>query len=180
MDKLIEEFKVKVVEPGCSPGSGRFGILIELQNDISEVLPYVNSSVVDGYYDHDNHILIWKEAFQAYAFHPKEIGIARIDDPLQAGQIADELVGKINQIWQNRHNISPSFSERRLPTTIALFKLLPKINCKQCGFSTCLSFDEALRTGQIELETCTALLLPKYADNRANLLSILRLNKPST
>jgi len=39
-------------------------------------------------------------------------------------------------------------------TGIQIFKLLPKTNCKECGFPTCLAFAMALAAGKTELEKC--------------------------
>ena len=35
-----------------------------------------------------------------------------------------------------------------------IFKKLPKTNCKECGFPTCLAFAMKLAAGQIEIEAC--------------------------
>ena len=37
---------------------------------------------------------------------------------------------------------------------IQIFKLLPKTNCKDCGFPTCLAFAMSLSQGKTELEKC--------------------------
>lgn len=39
-------------------------------------------------------------------------------------------------------------------TGIEIFKLLPKTNCKDCGFPTCLAFAMALASGKTELAKC--------------------------
>jgi len=39
-------------------------------------------------------------------------------------------------------------------TGIEIFKLLPKTNCKECGFPTCLAFAMALASGKTELDKC--------------------------
>jgi acetyl-CoA decarbonylase/synthase, CODH/ACS complex subunit gamma len=39
-------------------------------------------------------------------------------------------------------------------TGIQIFKLLPKTNCKECGFPTCLAFAMALASGKAELDKC--------------------------
>jgi len=39
-------------------------------------------------------------------------------------------------------------------TGIAIFKFLPKTNCKECGFPTCLAFAMKLAAKQVELEKC--------------------------
>ena len=37
---------------------------------------------------------------------------------------------------------------------IQIYKLLPKTNCKDCGFPTCLAFAMKLAAKQIELSAC--------------------------
>jgi len=37
---------------------------------------------------------------------------------------------------------------------VGIFKLLPKTNCKKCGFPTCLAFAMKLAQGQVDLEKC--------------------------
>ena len=37
---------------------------------------------------------------------------------------------------------------------IQIFKMLPKTNCKECGFPTCLAFAMSLAQGKTELEKC--------------------------
>ncbi|MCL6622966.1 MAG: acetyl-CoA decarbonylase/synthase complex subunit gamma [Syntrophobacterales bacterium] len=39
-------------------------------------------------------------------------------------------------------------------TGIEIFKMLPKTNCKECGFPTCLAFAMALASGKAELAAC--------------------------
>ena len=39
-------------------------------------------------------------------------------------------------------------------TGVQIFKLLPKTNCKECGFPTCLAFAMQLAMGKAELEKC--------------------------
>lgn len=39
-------------------------------------------------------------------------------------------------------------------TGLEIFKLLPKTNCKECGFPTCLAFAMNLAEGKVELSAC--------------------------
>jgi len=39
-------------------------------------------------------------------------------------------------------------------TGIQIFKMLPKTNCKECGFPTCLAFAMSLASGKAELDSC--------------------------
>ncbi len=163
---LIEDYQVQLVEPGCAPGSGRWGVQVSLSSDISAVFPYLNAVFNKTWYDHDGKVLIVREQEQAYALRSNEIRIARASDNSDARQITTELVEKINRIWRERDNITPRFSEKRLPTVIDIFKLLPRTNCGQCGNITCMAFAADLRLGAVPLEKCPFLLQPEYTENR--------------
>ena len=39
-------------------------------------------------------------------------------------------------------------------TGIQIYKFLPKTNCKECGFPTCLAFAMKLAAGKVELTLC--------------------------
>ena len=169
---LIEGYEIKLVEPGCAPGAGRWGVLVNLPGDISAVFPYLNTVFNNTLYDHKNQILIIREQNQAYAFRPDEIRIARTDDPSHARQISAELVEKVNRIWQERDNITPRFTDKRPVAVIDIFKLLPKTNCRKCGYLTCLAYAADLRQGTAQLEECPYLTLPEYTENKQKLASL--------
>ncbi len=158
MEKLITDYEVRLVEPGCAPGSARYGLQIDVPNDISPVFPYLNAILDNVSYDHENRILIWREHGQAYALRPNEIRVAPGEEPLDARLIASEIIERINRVWQERRNITPRFTEKRPPAVIDIYKLLPKTNCRKCGYPTCLAFAAALRSGEARLEQCLPLL----------------------
>lgn len=157
MDRLIEEYEIKLVEAECAPGSARYGVKVNPERDISPVFPYLNAVMNNAWYDHENQVLILREPEQAYAFRPHEIRIARTGDWLQAEELATEIVEKVNGIWQERDNITPRYTERRLPSIMDIFKLLPRNNCKECGYATCLAFAAALHTVTCQVDQCPSL-----------------------
>jgi len=172
MDKLIENYEIRMVEPGCTPGAGRWGVLVSPSGDISSVFPYLNAVFHNSSYDHENKILIVREQNQAYAFRPDEIRIARADDTWQAERITAELVEKVNRIWQERDTITPNYTDKSPAPVIDIFKLLPRTNCRKCGYLTCLAFAAGLRQGAAHLEDCPHLALPEYAESRQKIASM--------
>ena len=172
MDKLITGFDYQLTEPACAPGAGRYGVQVTLPNDISAVFPYLNATLDDTWYDHENHILIGGEDSQKYAFRPNEIRVAGIADPSQARQVAGKVVDLVNRVWQERDGIAPRFSERKLPTVVEIFNLLPKTNCQQCRYATCLVFAADLREGKAMLEQCPPLSQPEYAENKERITAL--------
>jgi len=173
MDKLISEYRTQLVEPGCAPGSGRWGVQVNVSGDISAVFPYLNAITKSAWYDHENQILIWREQDQAYALRPNEIRIARASDPAEAQQIAAELVAEVNRTWHDRDNITPRFTQRKRPAIFDIFKLLPGTNCKLCGYVTCLAYAADLCQEKVAVEQCPPLLQPEYAENREKVLVLI-------
>ena len=176
MDKLIENYDFELAEPACRVGGSRFGALVSLPNDISAVFPYLNAVVDRARYDHENQTLIWDVPNQIYAFRPHEIRIAEVQDLQDARKIVGELVGRLNNIWQERDTITPNLTERKPPPVINIFKLLPGTNCKQCGYPTCMAFAAALSQGAAKLEQCPPLLVAERAESREKLSDLLSLD----
>ncbi|MDD5127694.1 MAG: (Fe-S)-binding protein [Dehalococcoidales bacterium] len=170
MANLIESYEIQMVEPGCSVGTGRWGALVTLPNDISAVFPYLNAVLPKASYDHENKTIIWTEPQQAYALRPCEIRIARVSDPEQARAAASELAARINKIWQDRESITPSTKQKRPPPVMEIYKLLPRTNCRQCGYATCMAYAAALSQGATTLEQC-APLLPADKDRLQKLIT---------
>ena len=169
---LIESYEIQMVEPGCTPGAGRWGVLVSLPGDISAVFPYLNAAFHNTIYDHENKILIIREQNQAYALRPDEIRIARTDDPFHAKQMADEIIEKVNRVWRERETITPRLTDKKRVTVIDIFKLLPKTNCRKCGYLTCLAYAADLRQGTAHLEDCPYLSLPEFTENRQKIAGL--------
>jgi len=173
MDRLITDYQVRLADSACGAGT-RWGAQVTLADDISAALPYLNAVLDKARYDHQNEVLIWEDKGQKYAFRPTEIRVARVQDPENARHIVSELVDKVNRIWQERDNITPSFTERNPPPVIDIFKLLPGTNCRQCGYPTCMAYAASLSKGLAQLEQCPALSQNEHSENRKKLLELIK------
>lgn len=165
-EDLITKYQYELTEPPCAPGSGWYGVRVIFSDDISPVLPYLNAVLEETVYDHENKILIGRDNQQQFAFRINEIRVAGVDEVSQAPRVALDAVELVNQTWQKRETIKPSFKERKLPTAIDIYQHLPKTNCRQCGYTTCLVFALELRTGNCTLEHCSLLSESKYIGQR--------------
>lgn len=173
VDKIIKDYEIKLVEPGCAPGSGRWGVLVTPDQDISAVFPYLNAVLPNARYDHENKVLIWEEQGQHYALRPKEIRVANVLDLTQGIQIVNSLIEQVNKIWAERESITPRYAERKIASLIDLFKLLPGTNCGQCGHLTCMAYAADLRKHTVTLEACVPLAQAEYAEKREKLKRLL-------
>jgi len=166
METLITDYQYELTEAGCAPGSAFYVLKLKLTHDISAVLPYLNALHDNTYYDHENQILISEMNNRGYAFRSLDIRISGIVDASDVSQVAKEAVDRVNQVWRERSQITPCYKERKLPTVIDIYQSLPKTNCKQCGFVTCLAFAAELRTDPGLLVQCPPLLQSENARNR--------------
>ena len=170
--KLITDYTFELVEDHHHPGSGRYGVRVILPADISASFSYLNAVLDDTLYDHENGILIGANNCQRYAFRPHEIQVGMVKDPSEAPKIVDEVIELANRIWKEREHITPSLVERKLPTVYDIYKLLPRTNCKECGYPTCLACAADIRNGVISLEGCPLLSKPEYTKNREQIRTL--------
>ena len=169
---LINHYEYEIAEAPCAPGSGLYGLRITLSEDINPVFPYLNTILEETYYDRKNKVLIGRDKQRQYAFRDTDIRVAGLNEVAEAPEIARRTVALVNRAWQERTTIKPSFTERKLPTAIDIYRHLPKTNCRQCGYATCLVFASELRIAKCMLEQCPPLFLP---ENTVHLHAIQKL-----
>ena len=176
-EQLVRDFRLELSTPECFPTTTLWRAKAHLQDDISEVLPYLNAWLQDGDYDHAAGVLLWHDAGTKYAFRPFEIAIALVEDRDQAEEIAEKTVRMVNEVWSRRHDIEPDYEGRRPPPNLLdIYRLLPGTNCRECGHPTCMAFAAALREGTAEPAQCPQLWQQPYAENRGKLSGILQQN----
>jgi len=171
-DRLITDYRFELVEDHHSAGSGRYGVRIVLPADISACFPYLNAVLDDPVYDHENCILIGAKNRRRYAFRPREIEAGMVTDSSEAPPVVEEVIALVNRVWQERSQITPTTRERRLPAVFSVYQLLPRTNCRECGYPTCLACAADIRNGLVPLQKCPLLSKPEYAVNREQLQSL--------
>ncbi len=170
---LIEKFDLEVFTPPCDPGSERYAARARLFVDISEILPYLNASLRGAVYLPSASALTWKKGGHNVAFHAFEIATSNVEDRDGAEKELKGLINLVNGIWERRSEITPDTTTRQRPTSMAIFKLLPQTNCKQCGEPTCYTFALKLVTAQKNVTDCPLLDEPKYEEKRVALEEIM-------
>jgi ArsR family metal-binding transcriptional regulator len=143
MSQLINGYEIEL-NPPPSGKSGAWTVSARLKDDISEALPYLNAELKGADYDHDSHVLMWKTKERRFMFRPDEISASRIEDREEGSRVIEKIVDDVNRIWERRGEIKPNFEQRKLPTVIEIYKLLPKTNCKECDYPTCMAFANGL------------------------------------
>jgi len=166
---LIENYELEVFTPPCDPGAERYAARARLVIDISDVLPYLNATLRGAIYHPNAKALTWKKGGHNIAFHAYEIATSNVEDREGAEKEIKGLIDVVNRTWERRNEITPDTTTRQRPTPMAIYKLLPNTNCKQCGDPTCYSFALKLAASQKKLADCPALLESQYTEKLAAL-----------
>ncbi len=170
---LIPSYELDVFTPPCEPGAERFSAVALLPADIREALPYLNATLRGAVYNTVVPALSWRKAGHYIVFQPDRIAVSNVEDRQSAIQEVDGLVKLVNRTWERRDEIEPDFEARQRPTLMAVFKLLPGTNCRQCGQPTCWNFALKLAASQVTLEQCPPLFEPAYVDRLAQLQAMV-------
>lgn len=166
---LIEKYDLDVFTPPCDPGAETWSAIAHLTTDISKVLPYLNATLPGASYNPAANALTWKKENHHTVFHPNKIATSNLTDRAEAEQVIKGLLDTVNRTWEKRAEIEPNLETRQRPAPMAVFKLLPGTNCKECGQSTCFTFALKLVAGQQKLEDCSPLLKPEFAGQLSQL-----------
>lgn len=170
---LVERYDVQVFTPPCEPGAERFSAIARLTTDISEILPYLNATLRGAVYFPESHALTWKKGGHNIAFHAYEVATSNAEDREGAEKELKGLIDLVNRTWERRAEITPDTTTRQRPTPMAIYKLLPNTNCRQCSEPTCYSFALKLVVSQKKLADCLPLAEPQYAEKLAALEEIV-------
>jgi ArsR family metal-binding transcriptional regulator len=89
--------------------------------------------------------------------HGDKIAINALRDEVEADKILEWLKREINETWENRDDIEPSYEGVPKPKVIEILKLLPRTNCRECREPTCMVFAARTAEGVKGPEDCPSL-----------------------
>jgi len=154
---LLESYRLEIVNSACNPGAMAVHCFAHLDQDVGEALPYLNTVLGGFEYLQDPPSVTFKAQGKLITVHSRRIAVNALKDEAEARKIVEWLKREINDAWQNREGIVPSFKGFPRPQLIEILKRLPKTNCRQCGEPTCMVFATRLAEGAKGIEACPPL-----------------------
>ena len=169
---LLCNYVLKTVLSDCNPSSQKVNAIADLSEDISEVLPYLNT-VLKGIQDNEaEKILVIKKGGRLITFRPRQIALTKLEDENDARIVMEEFKQILNETYANREQIKPTYTSRSIPRPLDIFKLLPRKNCKERGEPTCMAFALRLVNDELKWKQCPLLLTEEFPANRLKLTDI--------
>ncbi len=172
---LLHGYRKEIFRPECNPQFQSLHCIAHLDEDITEVFPYLNTVLGGHQYFREPPALTLKSHGKLITLHPREIAINALRDEEEADRILEWLKGEINETWEKRSDIQPSFETPAKPRILEILRLLPKTNCRECGRPTCMVFAAQVAEGGRGAEDCPPLNL----EARARLKEYLRPFQPA-
>ncbi len=146
-----------IFRPGCNPSFESVHCIAHLNEDVGEVLPYLNAVLGGTQYFNDPPEVVFHHHGKIIKVGVKEIAVNALKDEQEADRILEWLKNEINQAWENRDAITPCFTGKNRPKLMEILRLLPKTNCKKCGQPTCMAFAAHAMEGGRGAEHCPEL-----------------------
>ena len=163
----LESIDLIFIQP-CTTDSKRIRIMSNLSKNISDIFPYLNSHIKTGIYNKKANTFVFNKEHIIITMLEESINVAKLLNETEAFEIIDYLKDLINYVDKNRDNITPNYEIRKLPSPIENYSYLPKLNCKKCGFTTCLAFATKFVKGETNLNKCIPL-----NENKSNLEELM-------
>jgi len=154
---LLKGYRKEIFRPECNPSFESLHCIAHLDQDIGEVLPYLNATLGGFEYLKDPPAVTFKVHGKLITIHRCEIAVNALKDEEEADKILQWLMGEINDAWENREQLVPSYESAPKPRILEILKLLPKTNCRECGQPTCMVFAARIAEGAKGLEGCPQL-----------------------
>jgi DNA-binding CsgD family transcriptional regulator/ArsR family metal-binding transcriptional regulator len=132
----------------------------KLNSDISSLLPYINA-VAEGavFYEKPLYIKFNLDAVLC-GLHPEDGSAGLFENSLEAHDFLERLIAFLNDIHRRKDTIRPNHTRHRHVPILEILGLLPKSNCAECGYPTCMAFAAALSRREVDPAQCSGLGKP--------------------
>lgn len=166
---LLRSYHKEVIRPECRPEAESVHCIAHLHQDIGEAIPYLNAVLGGFQFIKDPPSVSFKLHGKLIAIHARKICVNALRDEAEGDKIVEWLQQEINDTWERRGEIKPSFESAPKPKVIEILRLLPKTNCRECGQPTCMVFATHVADGGQGPEGCP----PLSGENKSQLETYL-------
>ena len=123
---LLETYRREIFRSKCQSTVESLHCFGHLDQDVREVLPYLNTTLGGFEYTRDPPSVTFKAYGKLITVHPRKIAINALKDEAEADKILEWLKGEINDAWERRAEIEPCYEGVSKPRIIEILRLLPK------------------------------------------------------
>ena len=154
---LLHSYRLEIFNNECMPGAMSVQCHAHLEEDVSEVLPYLNAALGGFEYIKDPPSVTFRLHGKLLTVHGDTIAVNALKDADEARKIVEWIKREINDAWAHRGALIPRYEGMPRPQVIQILKCLPRTNCRECGEPTCMVFAARVAEGIKGVEDCPSL-----------------------
>ena len=171
VEDLFGEAAIMVLAP-CVADLTRIRLIAHLSGDLTDVLPYLNAEMRNGFYNPNVPALTFMDGPRMIVVYANRITVAKAEELVDAWRTLEGLRRLVNQTWARRGEIKPSSQMRAKPPALEIYRRLPGSNCQACGEKTCMAFAVRLWGGQLSPSLCAPVFAGEQRRLKPALLEI--------
>jgi len=123
---LLTGWTKEITRVACRPEARTLLCIARLNEDIGAAIPYLNA-VLGGYtYIKEPPSVTFRSQGKLITVHSDHIAINANRDPDEAEKILQWLQREINEAWERRDRITPSYEAAPRPQVFEILRLLPR------------------------------------------------------
>ena len=154
---LLKQYTLEIFKSKCQSDAKGVHCFAHLEQDVSDVIPYLNSVLGGFEYLSDPPAVTFRAQGKLITVHGNKIAVNALKDEIEATKIVEWLKNEINDAWDKKESIEPSYTGMPRPGIFEILKLLPKTNCKECNEPTCMVFATKIAEGAKGSQDCPQL-----------------------
>ncbi len=123
---LLTSYRKEVFRPECNPKFQSLHCIAHLDQDVGEVIPYLNAVLGGSQFTREPPSVTFKAHGKLITVHPRQIAINALKEPEEADRILEWLKEEINNVWEKRAEITPKYEPLRKPQVFTILKRFPR------------------------------------------------------
>ncbi len=168
---FVSGYKIQRTSP-CFTDAHKIRVIASLTRSVEELLPYLNA-VLRGSYQQEGKTFTFSYEKRPVVVEAEQIILGKTENIDKAKEILDNVIKILNKVARERDNIVPSSKPRLQLSPYAIYKHLPRTNCRECGEMTCLAFATGLIQEQCEMKQCPPLKEVSHGQERQAIQKLL-------
>ena len=125
-----------------------------LDQDVRSLFPYLNAVLDDALcYEEPEHVRFLFDGYRCFLY-PNNVAAGLFDSKTAAEEFASSVIDFLNDLYDQKDTIKPNYDKIKQIPIIDILRILPRTNCKKCGFPTCMAFAAALVKGRAPAQAC--------------------------
>lgn len=153
----LEGYSFYLVNIDCMPNSDHFNVVMELEESVDQLLPYLAASFPGCTYIHEAGVINLMDKGHIVAIYPRQVTITDVSAIEDAAGLCKAYFKKIRAVEAQRDTITPVYEKRPSLTVLDILRHLPRTNCGLCQSPTCMAFAAKVFRREQSIAACEAL-----------------------